>query len=100
MTDERKPNLRPLLFGLFGVVCAVVVGRPVIESLREPTRPIATPALNLPPDPEKVPPKPEEVAKPHLSRADQECVRAIGECIDPINRFFAPEIRLKTTLAL
>lgn len=89
MTDKRKSNLRTWLFGLFGVACAVVVGRPVIESLREPTRPIATPTLKLPPAPEKVPPTPEEVAKTHLSRADQECEQAISEYVDPINAFFA-----------
>jgi hypothetical protein len=82
MTDSREREYRNFLFGLFGVVCAVVVGRPVIESFREPSHPVATPVIKLPRTPERV-------AQPHLNRAEKETERAIDEYIDPINVFFS-----------
>jgi hypothetical protein len=84
----RKPTRWVLLLSFFGVVVAVVFGRPLLESFQK--KPKATPPeIRLPEPQTKVPPKPEDVAKPHLSNAEEAAERAIEEHVKFLDTFFA-----------
>src|SRR6185312_13147417 len=82
MSELRRLPNRMLFLGLFGVMCAVVVGRPVIESLCETPHPATTPVI-------KLPPTPEQIAKPHLLRAGQESEKAVDEYLESLDKFFS-----------
>jgi hypothetical protein len=89
MKPTRKTKYQAIILSLCGVICAVVFGRPIIESWRGPIFPANTPVLKLPPVAERQPPTPEQLAAPHLMRAEIECEQAIAEYLDPLNGFFA-----------
>jgi hypothetical protein len=82
-SQRRKPTRWLLLLGFLGVVVAVILGRPLLESARErPTSPPTPPQVKLPPPPERV-------AKPHLRVAELEAERAIEEHVKALDTFFA-----------
>jgi hypothetical protein len=81
-----------LLLGFVGVVIAVVLGRPLLKSVREPVKPPSSPHL-------KLPPTPEEVAKPHLSRAEMEAERVIEEHVKALDAFFSDSKKNTHTFA-
>lgn len=85
----NRSNRGLLAVGFLGVVVAVLLGRPLLNWLRE--KPAATP-------PElKLPPPPEKLAEPHLDRAQKEAQRAIDEHVKALDTFFADS--KKNTLA-
>lgn len=90
--QPRSPSRWLLVLGFIGVVVAVLLGRPVLESMREQTKPAAPPQI-------KLPPSPDEVAKPHLSRAEQEADRAIEEHLKALDAFFADAKKNTRTFA-
>lgn len=83
VSQHRKPTRWLLLLGFLGVVIAVILGRPLLESAREQPSPPPTPPQI------KLPPPPEEVAKPHLGKAEQAAERAIEEHVKALDTFFA-----------
>ncbi len=71
MSNSRKPTWWLLALGLIGVVVALLLGRPLFDSVQKKPKP------------------PEEVAKPHLYRAEQECERVVDEHVKDLDAFFA-----------
>lgn len=93
MAQGRKPTRWLLLLGFLGVVVAVILGRPLLESVREKPTPAPTsPQV-------KLPPPPEEVAKPHLGKAEQAAERAIEEHVKSLDTFFADSKKRTHTFA-
>jgi hypothetical protein len=68
------------VFGFLGAAVAVLLGRPLLDVVRE--KPAPTPPQI------KVPPPPEELAKPHLDRAEKETKRVIDEHVKDLDAFF------------
>ncbi len=80
---SRKSTHWLLVLGFLGVLVAVILGRPLLESLRESSSAAPTPPQI------KFPPPPDEVARPHLGKAEQAAERAIEEHVKALDAFFA-----------